>query len=124
MAFLTRDTILAAVERRTKTEPSSVFGGDLCLRELSRLDYRAASMAAEIPGKPGHIYTDVWHAAIFAAVVVDPKTEEPLFTADDVLAWGNRDETWKEVVRIASLGLELSEVGADALTKSGAAADD
>jgi hypothetical protein len=117
MAYATREAILAQAERRERDE-ESLFG-TLRLRELARIDYRAISTAAEIPGRPGHIYVDIWHAGVFAAVVIDPETHEPLFTTDEVLAWGNRNDLWAEVIRIVTAGLDLSEVGPDALTKSG-----
>lgn len=110
-----RDAILARVARRTQQEVSSVFG-DLLLRELSRLDHRVCAESARAP--EGRIFVDVWHAAVFAACVIDPDTNEPAFTADEVLLFGNRDEVWAEVARIANVALALSEVGPDSL-KSG-----
>lgn len=61
---------------------------------------------------------DRWHAALFAALVVDPETKEPIFDRDHILTWPNRVELWNEVRRIAQVGLDLSEVGAEALHKS------
>lgn len=44
--MLTREAMLAAVQRRTVTEPSAVFGGDVRVQELTRAEFRAAQVAA------------------------------------------------------------------------------
>lgn len=123
MAFLTKAQIDAKTQRQITTEPSPVFGGDLCLRELGRMDHRAASTAAAIPDRPGYINIDTWHAAVFAWGVVDPQTHEPLYEVADILSWVDREGVFAEVSRIALLILAFSEVGPDALTKSGDGAD-
>ena len=44
--MLTRDSILAQMQRRTKIEHSAVFGGDVRIQELTRAEFRAAQAAA------------------------------------------------------------------------------
>lgn len=109
--MLTRDSILAQMQRRTKVEASAVFGGDLRVRELLRSEYRAAQTTAQADTV---MPVDRFNATIFAAAVVD-EAGAPLFTADDVLQWPERTELWDEVLRIAQFALDLSEVGPEAL---------
>lgn len=119
MALLTRDSILARAARLTREEPSEFFGGSLLLRELSRVDYRIAATAAQ---GTGDLSNELWWAALFAAGVIGADGE-PMFGTDEVLAWKKDADLWNEIIRVADLVLHLSEVGADALTKSGAEPD-
>ena len=119
---LTKDGAAAVVRRRTKTIPSAVFGDDVLCRELTRAEWRDAGNFAAT-GKTGSdgtpiILTDRWLAARFAAGVIDPVTEEPIFVRDEVLLWPNRAELWDEIARIADEIDALSEVGPSHL-KSG-----
>lgn len=50
--MLTKDQILAQITRRTQTVASEVFGGELCIREHMRAEYRAIQERAN-KGKPG-----------------------------------------------------------------------
>lgn len=110
--MLTRDLILAQMTRRTKVEPSAVFGGDVTIRELLRSEFRAVRAAATAGDRL--LDTDLWNAGIFAAAVVDT-TGAPLFQADELLTWPDRSAVWNEVLRIAKAALDLSEVGPDFL---------
>lgn len=116
--MLTRDAILSQMQRRITTEHSDVFGGDLRLRELSRAEYRAAERDATTQQRSadGRVLVDGprWNAGVFAAGVIDADGA-PLFTPDEVLAWPERTPVWLEVLRVATLILELSEVGPEAL---------
>jgi len=109
--MLTRDAILAQLARRTKIEPSAVFGGDVTIRELLRSEFRAVRSAAM---SAGPFDADLWNAGIFATAVVDA-AGVPLFQADELLAWPDRTAVWDEVLRIAKAALDLSEVGPDFL---------
>lgn len=87
---------------------SEVFGGDLIVREMTRKAYRQV-----IEGAASDV--DRWNAGLFAAMVINPPTDEPMFTTDDVLAFANRSDFWAEILRIAQIGLDLSEVGKESL---------
>ena len=119
---LTKESAAAVVRRRTKTMPSPVFGDDILYRELTRAEWREAndwaSTTEVAPDGTRLILLDQWKAARFAAGVIDPETEEPIFKREDVLAWPNRDDLWAEIARIADAIDALSEVGTEAL-KSG-----
>jgi hypothetical protein len=116
---LNKDQILSKVALRTIAEPSALFGGDLCLQELSRAAFRATAQAARIANaEDGTVDTDRWNGGLFAAIVVDEATKQPLFTLDDVLAMANRADVWDEILRVATIGLNFSEVGQDALKKT------
>ena len=115
--MLTRDAILASMQRRTTTESSIVFGGAMRVRELLRSEYREAQAAAR---NDAVMPNDRFNAMIFATAVIDD-AGGPLFTADDVLLWPERSVVWNEVLRIAQLALDLSEVGTDALKKPSSA---
>lgn len=118
--MLTKDTILSKLARRTKTVASEVFGGDLCIREHTRAEFRAIQAAAALPPENGEpqINLDQWNGGLFANTVIDAATGAPLFTLDEILAFPERNALWSEVRRIAQESLDLSEVGSDAL-KSG-----
>jgi len=124
--MLTKDQILSHVTRRTKTIPSDVFGGDLCVREHTRAEYRAIAQSAD-KGKDESgqalIDTDRWNGGLFANAVIDAATGAPLFTVDEVLTFPERSAVWGEVRRIAQESLDLSEVGPEALSKSDIEAD-
>lgn len=142
MALLNRDALLDSLSPREAVEPSAVFGGELLLRELTRLQHR--SLLAVANARPEMQRADAWNAGIFAAgvmsptsgdpypdnrrdaagnLLVDPTTRRPMFTADEVLALPNRSAVFDEVLRVAQRILDLSEVGPDAL-KSGDPAPD
>lgn len=91
-----------------KEIPSPVFGGDLLVREMTRRTYREIVTAAATD-------VDRWNAGLFAAMVIDPATDKPMFSADEVLGLANRNELWVEILRIAQIGLDLSEVGKESL---------
>jgi len=115
---LSKDQILSHVTRRTKTVQSDVFGGDLCIREHTRAEYRAIAQSAD-KGKDENgqalIDTDRWNGGLFANAVIDAATGAPLFTVDEVLTFPERSAVWGEVRRIAQESLDLSEVGPPAL---------
>ena len=115
--MLTKDQITAAVTRRTTTIPSAVFGGDISIRELSRLEWREAARESEV-GKDdaGQPLTNIdqWNSRVFAAGVIDAGGAA-LFAAADILAWPRRADLWAEIGRIASAIIDLSEVGPAAL---------
>lgn len=115
--MLSKDQFIAAVARHTKTIPSAVFGGDVSIRELSRLEWREAARHSEV-GKDadGQPLTNVdqWNAHIFASGVIG-ENGAALFAAADILAWPRRADLWTEIARIGSAILDLSEVGSDAL---------
>lgn len=118
--MLTKNHILTSVARRTTVLASPVFGGDIHMQELLRSAWRDASRAADLGNDL--IDLDVWHAHLFAALVVDADGT-PMFTAADVLAWPKRDAVWSEIRRVANEGLALSEVGPEAVKSGDSAAD-
>ena len=124
--MLSKDQILSALSRRTKTIPSEIFGGELCIREHTRAEYRAITQAAD-RGKDAEgqalVDTDRWNGGLFANAVIDAATGTPLFTVDEVLAFPERNAVWGEIRRIAQESLELSEVGPAALKSGSDAAD-
>lgn len=119
---LGREQIVPALARRTQDIPSAAFGGEIRIRELTRAEWRAsndhASTGKEDADGAPIIYIDHWAAARFAAGVIDPATDAPMFTADEVLAWPNRADLWREIGRIADAIDRLSEADRGAL-KSG-----
>ena len=106
---LSKVSILAAVTRMEREEPSDEFGGALLLHELTRAEYRAIARAADMGD--GKINVDQWNGGIFAAGVIDPETKEPMFTIDEILAWPQRAVLWDEITRVATVILDLSAVG-------------
>lgn len=120
--YLSKDQILARGVRRRQDAESPVFGGTLCLQELSRWDYKLAAQLATIPSDPDKVYVQLWDAATFAAGVVDPATGEPLFTHEEVATFREDMALWDEIARIAGLVRALSEVGPESLKSGGAAA--
>lgn len=124
---LSKDGAATIIRRRTKTTPSPAFGDDVLYRELTRAEWRdaldyAATGETNTDGVP-IILTDRWNIARFVSGVIDPATEEPIFTRDELLAWPNRADLWDEVARIANEIDALSEVGGESL-KSGDPAPD
>lgn len=100
-------------------EREKARGVALATADLADDEARARALTAYWLGAPATTTdADRWHAALFAAMVVDPETKEPIFDRDQILTWPNRIELWNEVRRIAQMGLDLSEVGAEALRKS------
>jgi hypothetical protein len=67
---------------------------------------------------------DKWNAGLFAAMVIDPLTDKPMYTTDEVLDLANRPELWSEILRLAQLGLDLSEVGKEKLKSESTGTDD
>ena len=151
--MLTRDAILAHMQRRTKVEHSAVFGGDLRIRELLRSEYKAIDARADTQAQgdstrlitlrnalrqwaithtieldadaqtafwlalqAGHreLDVDAFNGGIFAAAVVGDDGE-PLFKLAEVLAFPQRPDVWDEIQRIATIVIDLSEVGPEAL---------
>lgn len=121
--YLSKEQILARGVRRRQDVASAVFGGTLCLQELSRWDWKLAAQLATIPSDPDKVYVQLWDAATFAAGVVDPATGEPLFGHDEVSAFREDAALWDEIARIAGLIRTLSEVGPESLKSGGAAPD-
>lgn len=116
--LLNKANILQAVARRTKDEPSAIFGGDLRIQEITRAEWRAVSADAALPPNAAgeaQMNTDKWYGGFFALMVVEPDTGKPMFTFLEVMAFPERDDLWGEVRRLAQVGLDLSEVGADFL---------
>lgn len=120
--MLTKEQILSKTGLQTQAEQSELFGGELCLQELSRVTFRAVVKAAKTGSVDENgeetVDTERWNGGLFAAIVVDPETKQPLFTLDEILAFSHRVDVWAEVFRIAKLGLELSEIGPEALKKT------
>ena len=106
---LSLDAILSTIVRIEREEPSALFGGALLLRELTRAEYRAIARAADMGGD--QINIDQWNGGIFAAGVVDPATHAPLFSVDEILNWPQRGALWDEIKRVATIILDLAEVG-------------
>ena len=123
MPFVTRAQILERGTRRRQVEPSAVFGGDLCLQELSRWDWRMAAQMATNPANPDQVFIHLHNAALFAAGVIDPVSNKPLFTFDEVSDFREDAAIWAEINRVADLLRVLSEVGPESLKSGGAAAD-
>src|SRR4051812_42849909 len=110
--MLTKEQILNKTGLQTRSEPSEAFGGELCLQELARGTFRAIVRAARLGDEDsGTVDTDKWNGGLFAALVVDPETRVPLFTIDEVLAMANRPDVWDEILRVATIGLNFSEIG-------------
>jgi len=135
MAYVTKETARAHLALAERDEPSEVFGGVLRLRELTRAQFRACRRDADL-GERAYltrvgdqtvritIDADRYNAGLFAAGVIDPTTGEPIWGGvDEMLALPRRATVWDEILRIANLLLDLSEVGPGAL-KSGSPADD
>jgi hypothetical protein len=131
---LTRERAAAVIRRRTKSLPSALFADDLLIQELSRAEWRAASDYAATgevneAGQPVMLI-ERWNIARFAAGVVDPDQVDeagnhpPLFTCEEVLVWPNRDDLWNEIARVAEEVDTWSEVGPEALRKSGPESDE
>jgi hypothetical protein len=121
MTYVSREGLLAHLALAERDEESPPLAGALRLRlrELTRAQWRACADTARL--EDDRIYTDKWHAAIFAAGVIDAESKRPLFTADEVFTQFSRNsDLWEEIARIAGLILDLSEVGADALKKESA----
>lgn len=123
MAYLTREVLVARGTRRRRDVESPVFGGTLCLQELSRWDWKMAAQMATLPDKPEQVYIQLWNAALFAAGVIDPQDGAALFTFEDVSNFRNDPALWAEIDRIADLLRELSEVGPESLKSGGPAPD-
>lgn len=120
--MLTKEQILNKA-LHTRTESSAVFDGELCLQELGRGTFRAIVKDARLPDDSGDeeksvVDSDRWNGGIFAAIVVDATTRVPLFTLDEVLAFANRADVWDEILRVATIGLNFSEIGQEALKKT------
>jgi hypothetical protein len=118
--MLTKEQILTKTALQTRSEPSELFGGELCLQELARGTFRAVVRAARLNDDEDSatVDTDKWNGGIFAALVVDPETKQPLFTTEEVLAMANRADVWDEILRVATIGLNFSEIGQEALKKT------
>jgi hypothetical protein len=115
---LSRQQVTTSVGALIQKEvPSETFGGELLLREMTRKAYRQV-----IDTSAGDV--DKWNAGLFAAMVIDPVTDKPMFTTDEVLEWANRSSIWVEILRLAQVGLDLSEVGKENLKSESAIADD
>jgi hypothetical protein len=110
---LDKSAILSSIVRIEREEQSAPFGGALLLRELTRAEYRAIAAAADMG--ENQINIDQWNGGIFAAGVIDGATQAPLFTLDEVLSFPQRGALWDEIRRVASVILDLSEVGTDPL---------
>jgi hypothetical protein len=120
---LTKDQILTTLSRRTQSVRSELLGGELCIREHSRAEFRAIQQGAADPDDTERLLTDRWNGGLFANAVIDPASGAPLFTLEELLAFPERNALWAEIKRIAQLSLDLSEVGPAALTKSDPATD-
>lgn len=103
----TRDSILARLQLAERDVESIPFG-TLRLRELTRAQWRACADKAR--NEAGDILIDPWRAALFAAGVVG-EDGASLFSAEEILAFPQRDDLWDEIARIANAVLEVSEVG-------------
>jgi hypothetical protein len=114
--LLTKSQIGAVTALAQQEIPSDVFGGSLLIREMTRATFRGVR---EYANKGGSVNVDDWNAGLFAAVVIDPATNTPMYTLSEVLEWANRPALWDEIIRIASLGLDLSEVKPESLKSEG-----
>lgn len=116
-----------ALRRAVVPMPSLGEGTTVTVRELLRVEWRAAQNArAEhvYRGDDGQMY---WsdeglellnvHALAFGAI--DAGTGEPLWEAADILGWASRPAVWADVRAAAEAILALSEVGNPEATKSG-----
>ena len=106
---LSKDTLRATITRIRREEPSVVMGGALLLQELTRAEYRAIATRADMGEERVNI--DQWNGGIFAAGVIDPSTDAPMFSVDELMAWPQRAALWNEIQRVVTCILDLSEVG-------------
>lgn len=113
--MLDKAQILASLSLAKRDVESIPFGGTLCIRELTRAQWRACTEAAASE-EDGKILLEPWYGNLFAVGVIGADGQ-PLFTAAEIADFPNRDAVWEEVARVAQLILDLSEVGADALKK-------
>lgn len=120
--MLTKEQILSKAGLQTKIEHSDVFEDDFCLQELTRASFRAVVKAAKVPPNDDSdeemVDKDLWNGGLFAAVVVDQETRAPLFTLDEILEMAHRADVWNEILRIATIALNFSEIGPEALKKT------
>lgn len=112
MTYLTPERLRAAMQPAAQDVESAPFGGVVRLAEPTRAAHKAAGKTAEFTRDGATFYDlDVFHAALFAACVVDPNTGAPIFAdAADVLATvGYGDWRWQEVARLAERALEMGK---------------
>lgn len=129
-----------ALDLRRTVIDAPAIGGQVTIRELLRPEYLAAERAAITeppPDTPTHHPTtgarllyrnaDRWHAHLVAAGAIDPDSGDPLWSADEILRWPNRDGLWSgldaaapgDIPRLAQAILDLSEVGPEAIKSEG-----
>lgn len=134
---LSRADILASLERRELLYDWPLMGGAVLIRELLRVEFAAAeafALTGDINPATGAKLMDLWrwHAAVVAAglmdpgsgrpfdperrdpasgaILVDPATRTPMFTADEVNHWPNRDGVEAGLAELAQIILDVSEV--------------
>lgn len=107
--LLNKANIDQVVTRRTQDIPSPVFGGDIRIQEITRAEWIQVYADADIGDKKVSLAR--LNAGFFAFMVLDPTTATPMYTADEVMAFPERDALWAEVARIKQAGLDLSEAG-------------
>lgn len=118
---------LTALEPRRGAYEAPLLGAAIIYRELTRAEYLASQdQAAHTFERGGARWlTDMGvscrTADIVAAGCIDPESGAPLWTGMAVLSWPRR--VWPDVEELERRILSLSEVGADALTKSDPADD-
>lgn len=114
-----------ALRQTTVPMPSLGVGTVVTVRELMRVEWRAAQNARAdhlSRGEDGQMYwtaegLELADALAFAFGAIDAGTGEPLWEPDVILGWPSRSDIWADVRAAAQAILALSEVGSDA-TKS------
>jgi hypothetical protein len=111
--LLNKANIDQIVTRRTQDIASPVLGGDIRIQEITRAEWNQVYADADIGDNKVHLAR--LNAGFFARMVIDPTTGTPMYTADEVMAFPERNALWAEIARIKQAGLDLSETGEDFL---------
>ena len=113
---LTREQILAAKDRKTETINVEEWGGDVIVASMSGADRDEFDQHLIAAQKEGD---DAWRRQIRArltALCVVDENNDRLFTADDILALGQKSSAALEPIYKAAL--RLNKLGADEVEKA------